>query len=51
MHHFSLHPIPAMGCRHRRVKKAVAAINRAKASGDRDAVRQTVDRAKRLNPG
>ena len=40
-----------MGCRHRRVKKAVAAINRAKASGDRDAVRQTVDRAKRLNPG
>ena len=41
----------AMGCRHRRVKKAVAAINRARSSGDREAVRQAVDRAKRLNPG
>jgi hypothetical protein len=40
-----------MGCRHRRVKKAVAAIKSARASGDRDAVRQAVDRGKRLNPG
>lgn len=43
--------VRAMGCRHRRVKKAVAAINRARASGDREALRQAVDRAKRLNPG
>ena len=43
--------VRAMGCRHRRVKKAVAAINRARSSGDREAVRQAVDRAKRLNPG
>ena len=43
--------VRAMGCRHRRVKKAVAAINRARSSGDREAVKQAVDRAKRLNPG
>ena len=43
--------VRAMGCRHRRVKKAVAAINRARSSGDREAVRQAVDRAKPLNPG
>ena len=43
--------VRAMGCRHRRVKKAVAAINRARSSGDREAVRRAVDRAKRLNPG
>lgn len=41
----------AMGCRHRRVNKAVAAINRAKASGDRDAVRAAVERAKGMNIG
>lgn len=40
-----------MGCRHRRVNKAVAAINRAKASGDRDAVRAAVERAKGMNIG
>jgi hypothetical protein len=40
-----------MGCRHRRVKKAVNAIHRARASGDREAVRKAVDRAKKLNPG
>ena len=43
--------VRAMGCRHRRGKKAVAAINRARSSGDREAVRRAVDRAKRLSPG
>ena len=37
-----------MGCRHRRVKKAVAAIKSARQSGNGAAVRRAVDTAKRL---
>ena len=40
-----------MGCRHRRVKKAVAAIKSARQSGNGAAVRRAVDTAKRLTGG